>query len=157
MHRSIEEVLLIPIKDTVTIGALFRDQREMELKNIVQSELILFADLISTSNNISVTKAMLIAEKFLAIPQVKNLRIEELKFFFEEAFNFRYGKLYGGFGWDVLREWFEIYWKERTSTAVNIQLDKHSRNTAGEKEYRTLSSGERFGAPTTIKDHTPKK
>jgi len=134
---------MIPINETVTLGALFRDQRTAEVENIIKAELILFADIISVANNISLKKAERMAEMFIAIPEVKQLRIEELKLFFQEAFAFNYGKLYGGFGWDSLREWFSLYWKQRITTAVEIQLNNHSQNTANEKSPRFLE--DRFG------------
>lgn len=80
--------------------------------NEIAAELVLFADVINVSQNINPEKARRMAELFLAMPEVHNLTMAELKVFLRDAFNFRFGQLYGGFGWNDLAVWLRHFLEE---------------------------------------------
>lgn len=79
----------------------------------IASELILFLDVLSPSNSIPVDRVTRIAEMLLKTPEIAPVTIPELKIFLRDAFNFKYGQLYGGFGWNDLAIWFRAFLDER--------------------------------------------
>lgn len=89
--------------------------------NEIAAELVLFADVINVKDNISPDKARRMAELFLAMNEVMNLTMAELKVFLRDAFNFRYGQLYGGFGWNDLAVWLR-HFLEELATAKRTRL-----------------------------------
>jgi hypothetical protein len=105
---------------------------------IVTGELVMFSDILGgTNNQMTAQKAANIARYFAEIETVKHCRVEELALFFKYAFSFRYGKLFGAFGWDALGEWWRMFWDERITEAENISISKHLSLTAHEKNGRS--------------------
>lgn len=79
-------------------------------------------------------------------PNLKHLSITDLKTFFNLAFKQqKFGKLYGGFGYDTLLDWFNQYFDLRMEEVVNYREREHSNYTAQEKVRRDRSEGDAFG------------
>lgn len=120
------------------IGEIIKDQQaHRKLCNYLAGEFINFNDLLSTSGNMTKEKLTRVAVAFLESDDVKHLAVPELKYFLSEAFSMRYGKVYHGFGLDVLLDWFEKYWAEREIEFENLRIEQHSQNTAHEKGRRS--------------------
>lgn len=128
------------MEKTTTIGYLLKHEPE-SVEYIIASEIIIFADILGgTSNAMTVAKAVNIAKKFCELPELKHIRPEELAIFFREAFAFRYGKLYGAFGWGSLAEWWQLFWQERIDTAEDLSLAAHLSQAHQEKVGRDGSA-----------------
>lgn len=109
----------IPVSLTEAVGVVAPTVRQWVKENRAQAvievaaELILFADVINVKENINPEKSKRLAELLLDMPEAQGLNLSELRVFFREAFNFRYGQLYGGFGWNDLAVWLRAFLEER--------------------------------------------
>ncbi len=122
---------------TKTIGQLLKEEPE-SVEFIVVGELVMFADILGgTSSVMTPAKALNIGRRFIEIRELKHLRAEELAYFFREAFSFKYGKLYGAFGWDSLAEWWRLFWDERITAAEEMSINDHLARAYEEKIGRT--------------------
>lgn len=82
-------------------------------------------------------------------PDLKHLSITDLKTFFNLAFKQqKFGKLYGGFGYDTLLDWFNQYFELRTQEVINYREREHTNYTALEKRQRDRTEGDAFGGFT---------
>lgn len=71
---------------------------------------------------ISMTKA------FSSLPELRHLSMSELKTFFTLAFKRQYfGKLYGGFGYDTLMDWWNSYLDQRQEAILTYRENEHLR------------------------------
>lgn len=125
-------------RESLCISEINTDERaKRELSNFVTGEFIGFNDMLSTSGNMTKEKLFKIAVVFLTNDQVKHITLHELKFFLSQAFSMQYGKVYHGFGLDVLLDWFEKYWEDREKEFENIREQQHMEFTGNEKGTRT--------------------
>lgn len=125
-------------KESLYLSEIIKDERaKRELLNYLTGELVDFNDLLSTSGNMTKEKLLRVSVAFLATDQVKHLTVHELKFFLSQAFSMQYGKVYHGFGLDVLLDWFEKYWSDREKEFENIREQQHMERTGNEKGTRT--------------------
>lgn len=124
-------------KESLYLSEIIKDERaKRELLNYITGELVDFNDLLSTSGNMTKEKLLRASVAFLTTDQVKHLTVQELKFFLSQAFSMQYGKVYHGFGLDVLLDWFEKYWEDREKEFENIREQQHMELTGHEKGTR---------------------
>jgi len=96
---------------------------------------------------ISVQGIVNIASSFAEHPDVKNLSLSEMKSFFKMAFQqHRFGKIYAGFGYDTLIDWFNLFFEQRTQAVIEFRENQHQQFTMFEKQRRTRSEGDAFGS-----------
>lgn len=123
---------------SLTLNKIIADghSRDLLLNNI-SAQLTSFVELLSTSGNMDSKKIGLIVNEFLKNKLVGNLNIHELKYFLSECTQMRYGKVYHGFGLDVLLEWFEKYWEIREREFENARETQRMEMSAHEKARRS--------------------
>jgi len=114
----------------------------------VAAELVLFADVINVKDNINPEKAKRMAELFLDMPETHGLKLPELRIFFRDAFNFRFGQLYGGFGWNDLAVWFRHFMEERI-----LVKRTRSKPLEQEPEHEELTPQEQLQALHKVLDN----
>lgn len=129
-----------------SIGAMIRNGATDMVKLHVAEAIATYVSLLHQSRSISVDSIVTMAEYFLEHQDVKHLKATELKTFFMMAFKRqRYGKLYGGFGYDTLLEWLNKFLDERMEAIVEHRDKQHTASTYYEKQRRTRSEGDAFG------------
>lgn len=104
------------------------------------TEITDFVDLLSTAGLMTAEKIYRITVEFFKNSEVQHINLHELKFFLSEAFAMRYGKVYHGFGLDILLDWFEMYWKDREVQFEKIRENEHLSFTAHEKATRSAAA-----------------
>lgn len=102
--------------------------------------------MINVARNMTAAQAVKASELFMQIPNVKHLRLSELKLFFREFMNGAYGKLYEGFGYNNLVDAFNQFFEERVNAIVEYRENEHLRKTDTPPRYRT--EGDAFGNNT---------
>lgn len=118
--------LRIPLEKTKTVGQLQKEDPK-QVEWIVLGELVMFCDVLGGTTGATMTpaKALNIARLFAKTEELKHIRAEELAMFFRDAFAFKYGKIYGAFGWETLAEWWRLFWDERITTAEELSIEDH--------------------------------
>lgn len=138
--------------ESLTITEILKDESaKRELSNYLTGEFVNFNDLLSTSGNMTKEKLYRVAISFLSTNEVKHLNLHELKFFLSQAFIMQYGKVYHGFGLDVLLDWFEKYWNERECEFESMRYNQHLERTSSEKAGRVKPSILANGTPQSVK------
>lgn len=131
-------------RESMNVGVVLRDEEAKTLLiNTIGTDLIRFCNLLSTAGNMNSERIFAITKEFFKQPNAFHLSMSELKYFFSQATQFKYGKIYHGFGIDVLIQWFDVYWGEREKEIENFQLENHIWFTSHEK--RTRDKGFPFG------------
>lgn len=96
--------------------------------------------------SISPEAVLAMSEDFADHPLVRNLTISELKTFLTMAFKRQaFGKLYGGFGFDTLLEWFNTYMEDRALAVADYRYNQHLTLTSQEKGRRDRQEGDAWG------------
>lgn len=136
-----------------SVGAMIRNGGMDIVKVHVTEAIATYVSLLHNSRAISVESIITMAEYFLEHQDVKHLKASELKTFFLMAFKRqKYGKLYGGFGYDTLLEWLNKFLDERLDAILDYRDKEHTANTYYEKQRRTRSEGDAFGIGQIIQD-----
>lgn len=129
-----------------SLGVIMRNGGEDLVRVHVMEAIATYVSMLHASRAIGVDAIVAIVQQFMQHPDVKQLRPSELKTFFALAFTQqRYGKLYGGFGYDTLLEWFNTFYNERIDCIVEYRENEHQRATMWEKQSRYRSDGDAFG------------
>lgn len=119
----------------------------------ITSAVATYLSLIPASRGLSNEAILTIGELFTEHPEIKHITVDELKLFLNFAFKQqKYGKLYGGFGYDTLLEWWNEYFQDRTKEVINYRQNEHTTQTTFEKGRRDRTV-DAFGIKT-IKDIT---
>lgn len=112
----------------------------------VISELSDFCAMLPPQRSATPEAVLKITKTFIQHPDVKNLSVTELKTFLSLALKrMKYGKLYAGFGYDTLLEWFEQFNSERMQSIVEYREGQHAQYTASEKIQRNRNYGDEWG------------
>jgi len=156
-YESIQKMVEVKL-DLEATG--YREPRIVNLikdghKNLIQlhvtEAIATFSSMIATNKTTSPEAIMTMGEWLTDHPNMRHLSLSELKTFFAVAFKYqRYGKLYGGFGYDTLVEWFNKFFEERTEQLVSYRENQHLRYTATEKNSRGRVEGDTFGSIADI-------
>lgn len=135
---------------TTRIGELIRnDCREIVQLHITEA-ISSFVMLLPAQRTITPQAVLQIGKLFTENDDLKHLSIQELKTFLSLAFKqMKFGKLYAGFGYDTLLDWFAQYCEDRMSEVIKYRENEHIRHTMYEKQRRNRSDGDAFGS---IKD-----
>lgn len=135
--------------ESAFVSELLKDeQAATRLHNQFATELTKLVNLLSTAGNMTPEKIYLMTEQFFLHPDTRHLCLHELRFFLQQAFTFKYGKTYHGFGLDVLMDWFNKYFEEREKNIIKDREQEHTNITAHERVER--SKGEVFAAGQII-------
>lgn len=130
-----------------TIGAITRSNNHQFVVATIGESIAFYNSMLPTGKALSVQGVMNIASTFAEHPDLRHLRFSELKTFFTMAFKQqKFGKLYGGFGYDTLLDWFNLFMQQRLELLIDFRENEHAQITAFEKQRRTRSEGDAFGS-----------
>lgn len=112
-----------------------RELPDKDVKMHVFSEMILFVDSLSKEAGLTVEKCHNIVDLFVRREDVKNMGIGQLAYFLRNAFDFKYGETYGGFGYDTLVKWWRAFLDEKKEAVKKPgRLAESSENVSLSKE-----------------------
>jgi hypothetical protein len=141
-----------------SIGLMIRNGATDMVKLHVTEAIATYVSLLHNSRSISVESIVTMSDYFLEHQDVKHLKASELKTFFLMAFKRqKYGKLYGGFGYDTLLEWLNKFLEERMDAILDYRDKEHTQYTYYEKQRRTRSEGDAFGIGQIIQEQNEDK
>jgi hypothetical protein len=130
---------------------LIRNGNKDILQMYVTAEIATYASLLPASRSLSTEAVITMGKQFIEHPDVRHLSLSELKTFLSLAFKRQaYGKLYGGFGYDTLLEWFNLFYAQRIDEIINYREMYHTKHTQSEKTSRGRSEGDAWGAISDI-------
>jgi hypothetical protein len=133
--------------DEATVGAIIRANNQQFIVATIGESVAFYNSMLPTGKALSVQGVMNIASTFSEHPDLKHLRLSELKTFFSLAFKQqRFGKLFGGFGYDTLLDWFNQFNDQRMEQVIDYRENQHNQATTFEKQRRTRSEGDAFGS-----------
>lgn len=104
-------------------GTLVRNIEPSILQGIIADELTLIGSVMA--NKPTPYQIMGITNLMLSHPDVAKLRMIELKAFMNGVKLFRYGKVYGTLGWDVICEWINKFAEERYRVIEEESYNRH--------------------------------
>lgn len=134
-------------QDEPCIGQLIRFNQKNFIINKISEAVAMYNSMLPQQRAISVQGIVNIASSFAEHPDVKNLSLSEMKSFFKMAFQqHRFGKIYAGFGYDTLIDWFNLFFEQRTQAVIEFRENQHQQFTMFEKQRRTRSEGDAFGS-----------
>ena len=135
----------------LTIGAMLRNEQTSFVIATIGESVAFYNSMLSTGKALSVAGVMNIASTFAEHPDLRHLKLSELKTFFAMAFKQqKFGKLYGGFGYDTLLDWFNQFNEQRLESIVDFRENQHNQITTFEKQRRSRSEGDAFGSIGSI-------
>ena len=127
---SIYSILNSPDKDFVT--------------GIIAEAIASYVMLLPANRTINANSVIAISQAFTNHPDIKQLRLNELKSFFNMAFvEMKFGKAYGGFGYDTLIDWFNQFNEMKFEEVIRYRENEHMHHTTFEKQRR--EKGEMLG------------
>lgn len=133
--------------DKLTIGKLIRSEQKPYVIATISEAVAFYNSMLPSQRALSVQGIINIATTFTDHPDMKHLSLSELKTFFNLAFKQqKFGKLYGGFGYDTLLDWFNLFFEERMQETIRYRENQHVQQTMYEKQRRTRSEGDAFGS-----------
>lgn len=146
--NDVNDAVVITFKNNLTrVGELMREGQKELITMFITAEVAQYCAMLPASRSVSPEVVMLIGKTFSEHPDVRHLSLTELKTFLSLAFKRQeYGKLYGGFGYDTLLEWFNLFYIQRTESVMNYREQEHTIRTQREKIARYRQDGDAFGA-----------
>lgn len=137
--------------DQVRIGQLMRNDQTQWVVATVAEAVAFYNSMLPQQRALSVQGVVNLASSFTEHPDLKHLSMDELKTFFNLAFKQqKFGKLYGGFGYDTLLDWFNSFYEQRMELVIEYRENEHNQRTTYEKQRRTRSEGDAFGSIGSI-------
>ena len=135
----------------LTIGAITRADNHPFVVATIGESVAFYNSMLPTGKALSVAGVMNIATTFAEHPDLRHLKLSELKTFLTTAFKQqKFGKLYGGFGYDTLLDWFNQFNEQRLEQVIEYRENQHNQATTFEKQRRTRSEGDAFGSIGSI-------
>jgi hypothetical protein len=139
---------------------LIRNGNKELLQMYITAEIATFASVLPASRSVTPEAVIQIGKMFSEHPDVRHLSLSELKTFLSLAFKRQaFGKLYGGFGYDTLLEWFGLFFAQRIDEVINHRVQTHNQRVQNEKHTRNRQEGDAFGANhinTIVKNNNTK-
>lgn len=140
------------------IATLLKEGHKQIIQLHIAEAIATFNSMLSSNKINSPEAIMTMGEWLTDHPNMRHLTFSELKTFFAVAFKHqKYGKLYGGFGYDTLVEWFNKFFEERTQAVIEYRENQHLRYTATEKNTRSRAEGDAFGVNEIFKKIQPEQ
>lgn len=97
-----------------------------------------YVSMLPSGRGLSPQGIMAMTEAFCDLPEVRHLSMSELKTFFGLAFKRQFfGKLYGGFGYDTLMDWWNTYLDQRQEAIITYRENEHLRYKSQNRERGT--------------------
>ena len=148
VYNSVNAMVKATIdKDRTTLAKMIKTGSKQIVQLHITEAIANYVSLLSNSKGISNQAILTMGEYLTDNPELQNLSVAELKTFINLAFKQqKYGKLYGGFGYDVLLDWLNQFLDERFTEVINVRDNQHRQNTTFEKQRRSRSEGDAFGS-----------
>lgn len=128
------------------VGQIMRDGGTDLIRLHVTEAIATYVSLLPSSRMVTPEAIVTMGQYLTEHPDIKHLSVTELKTFFNLAFKQqRFGKLYGGFGYDTLLDWFNQFFEMRIQEVVEYREKQHTYYTQNEKVRRDRSEGDAFG------------
>jgi hypothetical protein len=146
-YDNVKTCIELSIQSNETkIGQVIREGGLELIKLHVTEAIATYISLLPQSKSMSPEAIITMGTYLSEHPDMRHLSISELKTFFNLAFKQqRFGKLYGGFGYDTLLDWFNQYFDLRMQEVINYREREHTYNTQQEKQRRERTDGDAFG------------
>lgn len=129
-----------------TVYEAIRNGHKDLISGFLVAEVSEFCKMLPPGRSLPAPSIIAIGKTFTENPELKNLSFVELKTFLSLALKrMKYGKLYAGFGYDTLLEWFEQFNSERMQSIVEYREGQHAQYTASEKIQRNRNYGDEWG------------
>lgn len=94
-----------------------------------------YVSMLPSGRGLSPQGIMAMTKAFCDLPEVRHLSMSELKTFFSLAFNRQFfGKIYSGFGYDTLMDWFNSFLEQRQQAILNYRENEHIRYKSNFRE-----------------------
>lgn len=132
-----------------TVGALCRSGNKDLVTLHITEAVATYVSMLPPARAVTAEAVIAMGKAFTELPDLRHLTLAELKTFLAMAFKRQhFGKLYGGFGYDTLLEWFNHYLEARATAIIDYRENEHNAVTAFEKGRRTRSDGDSWGVTT---------
>ena len=134
-------------KERTTLAKIIKTGSKDLIQIHVTEAIASYVSLLSNGKGVTNQAIITMGEYLTDNPELQQLTVCELKTFINLAFKQqKYGKLYGGFGYDVLLDWLNQFLDERFTVLMDVRENQHRQNTTFEKQRRTRSEGDAFGS-----------
>lgn len=134
-------------KDRTTLAKIINSGSKQVVQLHITEAIASYVSLLSNNKAISNQAILTMGEYLTDNSEMQQLSVCELKTFINLAFKQqKYGKLYGGFGYDVLLDWLNQFLDERFAEVMNVRDNQHRQHTMYEKQRRGRSEGDAFGS-----------
>lgn len=113
---------------TTHIGKLIDMGCKPFFKSRIADSILNYVSMLPSGRGISPQGVLAMTEAFSNLPEVRHLSLSELRTFFSLAFERQaFGKLYGGFGYDTLMDWWNTYLEQRQEAILTYRENEHLR------------------------------
>lgn len=134
-------------KDRTTLTKIIKNGSKQIVQLHITEAIATYVSLLSNNKGVSNQAILTMGEYLTENSELQQLSVCELKTFINLAFKQqKYGKLYGGFGYDVLLDWLNQFLDDRFSETISVRQNQHNQYTTFEKQRRTRSDGDAFGS-----------
>lgn len=134
-------------KDRTTLSKIIKSGNKQVVQLNITEAIATYVSLLSNNKGVSNQAILTMGEYLTDNAELQQLSVCELKTFINLAFKQqKYGKLYGGFGYDVILDWLNQFLDERFAELMNARENQHRQNTSFEKQRRLRSEGDTFGS-----------
>lgn len=129
------------------LGLLFDNGCKDLVTLHVTEAIATYVSMLPANRGVAPDAVIAMGKAFVDLPEARHLTLSELKTFLAMAFKRQtYGKLYGGFGYDTLMEWFNSYMEDRYRAVIDYREAQHNQITAREKTRRDRQDGDAWGS-----------
>jgi hypothetical protein len=134
-------------KDRTTLSKIIKSGNKQVVQLHITESIATYVSLLSSNKSVSNQAILTMGEYLTDNTELQSLSVCELKTFINLAFKQqKYGKLYGGFGYDVVLDWLNQFLDERFTAIMVMRDNQHRQHTSFEKQRRTRSEGDSFGS-----------
>jgi hypothetical protein len=132
------------LQPSTSIFSIMQSENAEFITGMIAESIANYVMLLPANRSISANSVIAISKAFTNHPDLKQLRVNELKSFFQMAFiEMKFGKAYGGFGYDTLIDWFNQFNELKFEEVIRYRENEHIQQTTFEKQRR--DKGEMLG------------
>lgn len=145
VYTSIESLVKNrDLQPSTSIYSILNSENADFVTGMIAESIANYVMLLPANRTLNANSVIAISKAFTNHPDIKQLRITELKSFFQMAFiEMKFGKAYGGFGYDTLIDWFNQFNDLRFDEVIRYRENEHMQQTTFEKQTR--EKGEMLG------------
>jgi hypothetical protein len=137
------------LQTSTSIYSILQSENADFITGMIAESIANYVMLLPANRTINANSVIAISKAFTNHPDLKQLRVNELKSFFHMAFiEMKFGKAYGGFGYDTLIDWFNQFNELKFEEVIRYRENEHMEQTTFEKQRR--EKGEMLGINQVI-------